>query len=119
MESGNPPVSTPPPATDSKGWRLVLQIAVLIFTVPAVIWGVFVVFTAAFPAPCGDFSGAAALGAAAAWLIDLPVGLLTLGVGVFVTRGSPSLRKACIGLSLLTLVLPNIATALLQHSPCH
>jgi hypothetical protein len=118
MENSSPPVSAPPPATESKGWRPVLQIAVLVFTVPAVIWGVFVVFTAAFPASCGDFSGAAALGAAAAWLIDLPIGLLTLGVGVFVTKGSQRLRKACIGISLLTLVLPNIATALLQHSRC-
>jgi len=120
--NGSGQVVVPPggkkPGGRGWGWGWVLQIAALVFAVPAVSWGIFVVYTTALPATCGDFSGVAGLGVMECWLIDLPVGFLVLGTGLLVKKGSTRLRKICIGTSLVTLALPIIATGMLQHSHC-
>jgi hypothetical protein len=118
MESGSGPVLVPPAGTHPSGWGKMLQIAALVFAVPAVAWGVFVLYTTVFPSPCGDFSGVADLGVAECWVVDLPVGFLALGAGLLVKRGSPRLRKVCITTSLVTLSLPIVATVALQHFHC-
>lgn len=102
----------------SGGWRKVLQIGALVLAVPAMIVGLFVVYTTAFPSTCGDFSGVAGLGVAASWLIDLPVGVLALGSAVLVKSGSARMRSASFTASFITLALPIIATVALQHSRC-
>jgi hypothetical protein len=97
---------------------MALQIAALVFATPAVAWSSFVLYTIAFPAPCGDFSGVAALGIVECWAVDLPIGLLVLGIGWFVKRGAPTLRKVCIAAAVVTLAMPIIATEALQHFHC-
>jgi hypothetical protein len=118
MESGSGPVLVPPAETHGGSWGKVVQIAALVFAVPAVAWGLFVLYTTLFPSPCGDFSGVADLGVAECWVVDLPVGFLALGAAWFVKRGSPRLRKVCMATSLVTLSLPVLATGALQHFHC-
>jgi hypothetical protein len=108
----------PPAETHRRGWGTVLQIAALVLAMPALAWGFFVLYTTVFPPTCGDFSGVADLGVAESWVVDLPVGLLVLAAGLFVKRGSPRLRTVCITTSLITLSLPIVATAALQHFHC-
>lgn len=81
------------------------------------IWGVFCVFGAAFPGPCGDNPGPG-LGVIESFVVDVPLGLLALTVGLIVKKGSPRLRWICIVTSLVTLALPVIANLLLQRRHC-
>ncbi len=81
------------------------------------IWGIFCIYGAAFPGPCGDNPGPG-LGVIEAWMLDVPLGLLALAVGLFVRKGSPLLRRICLVTSLLTLSLPPIATFFLQRWHC-
>lgn len=102
----------------SGGWRKVLQIAALVLVAPAVAVGLFAVYTTVFPVPCGDFSGATALGVLVSWVIDLPVGLLALGSAMLVKSGSVRMRSASFVAACITLALPIIATAAFQVSRC-
>lgn len=74
----------------------------------AVAFGLFASYGAAFPGPCGDNPGPS-LGVIEAWLLDVPLGLLVLGVGVFVRRGSPKLRRICFAMGPVILCLPPLA----------
>jgi hypothetical protein len=112
-------VTTPPGRQPPRGWAVVLQVAVLVIALPAVTWGAYLLFGMALPSRCGDFSGAATLGVAASWAVNLPVGLLALGVGLTVKSGSSLLRKICIGTSIITLSLPVIAIVFLHLFHCH
>jgi hypothetical protein len=102
----------------SGGWRKVLQIAALVLVAPAVAVGLFAVYTTLFPVPCGDFSGATALGVIVAWVIDLPVGLLALGSAMFVKGGSARMRSVSFAAACITLALPIIATVAFQNTRC-
>jgi hypothetical protein len=62
------------------------QMAATILAVPAVAWGVFMVWSIAFPPPCGESSGFLSLGVAESWLVCLPVGLFTLITGLLVKK---------------------------------
>jgi len=103
--------------TKPGGLAILFQIAVLVFGLAAVIVGVFGAYVAAFPGPCGDDPGPG-LGVIAAWVVDVPAGLLALVVGLLVKRGSPRLRKVCISISIVILSLPVTATFLLQRRHC-
>ena len=81
-------------------------------------WGVFSVWSSAFPPKCGDWSGFAALGVVECWLVDVPFGLLALAIGIFVKRGSPRLRKICIVTSIVLLSLPVLASILSHRWHC-
>ena len=82
------------------------QVVALLLAGGAVVWGCCMVYVALYPGPSGEFGGASVLFAA---VVDMPVGLVTLVVGLAVKRGRPALRWACIALSLVALSLPFIA----------
>ena len=121
MDSQSGSVMTPPTGQPSRGWgwAVVLQITVLVIALPAVAWGAYLLYGIALPSRCGDFSGAGTLGVAVSWAVNVPVGLLALGIGLRVKTGQPLLRKICLGTSIITLSLPVIATAFLQLFHCH
>jgi hypothetical protein len=120
LENANDPgtIMTPPPVKPS-GIGAFTQIAALVVAIPAIVCGVFVVWSSAFPPPCGDFSGVVALGVVECWVVDLPVGLLVLAIGLSVKTGRASLRKICIWTSFVILSLPIIATGIFQMWHCH
>ena len=110
--------SVPPHGTKLSNFAVLSQITVLVLAVPAVIWGVIMVWSTAFPPPCGDWSGFTPLGVLECWVVDLPIGLLNLAMGLFVKRGAPGLHRVCILASLVLLSLPIIAQALLLRWHC-
>ncbi len=65
-----------------------------------------------------DWSGFTPLGVLECWVVDLPIGVLILVIGLLVKKGSPRLRKICIGTSCVVLALPVIASILLQSWHC-
>jgi hypothetical protein len=93
------------------------QIVVLSLGLAAAAWGAFGVYGAAFPGPCGDNPGPG-LGVIESWVVDVPIGLLALGVGVFVRRGSARLRRMCVVSSVVILALPVAGSVLLQRWHC-
>lgn len=97
---------------------IAFQIAALVLGFVAAAWGIFSVYCAAFPGPCGDSVLVSGLVVMESWLLDLPAGLLILLVGLFVRKGSPRLRWICIVTALVTLVLPVLASFLLQQHHC-
>ncbi|MGO9847251.1 MAG: hypothetical protein ACLPKT_11800 [Methylocella sp.] len=119
MENGPEPILVPPAGNKPRGMGILFQIIALVFAFPAVVWGVVVVWSTAFPPICGDSSGVVAMGVAECWIVDLPIGLLALAIGLFVKSGSARLRKICIGTSLIILSLPIIASSIFQIWHCH
>ena len=116
--SGQQPTVTPPIGKKSTGIGVLFQIVALVFAVPAVAWGVFMVWATAFPPPCGDSSGFVGLGVIECWAVDLPIGLLALAIGLFVKKGSPRMRKICHVTAAVVLSLPIIASILLSRYHC-
>ncbi len=112
------PASAPPIANKTSGFGAFFQIIALLLAVPAVAWGVFIGWSTAFPPKCGDWSGFTPLGVLECWVVDLPIGVLILVIGLLVKKGSPRLRKICIGTSCVVLALPVIASILLQSWHC-
>ena len=94
------------------------QKAAIVFIVPAIACGVFIVWSTAFPGPCGDSRGLLSLGVAENWLICVPVGLFGLATGLLVKKGSSTLRRICIITSVVVLCLPIAATVLLHQLHC-
>jgi len=117
VSSPGPPV-IPPAASKPGGVAVLFQILSLVFAVPAIVWGVFMVWSVAFPPKCGDWSGLTGLGVVECWVVDLPIGLVILAVGLFAKKGSPRLRKICIVTASVTLALPIIASILLSRWHC-
>ena len=109
--------SISPDQTDRSDIAILFQILALTLSCLAIAWGTFCAYTAAFPGPCGDNPGPG-LGVIETWLLNIPIGILTLLVGCFLKRGSPALRKTCIPAALITLALPVIANFLLQRHHC-
>ena len=108
------------PSTSSQGTKplsILFQILALVFGCAAVFWGVFWVYEAAFPGPCGD-NGGPGLGVIESWVTNVPLGLAILAVGWFVKKGLPRLRRICIVASILTLFLPAVASILLLGRHC-
>jgi hypothetical protein len=111
------PGMVPPGGNKRTGIAALFQILALIFAVPAVIWGFFMVWSTAFPQPCGDWSGLTAMGGLACGVVDLPIGLLILVMGLL-KNGSPRLRTICIVTAIVTLSLPMIAQFFLLRWHC-
>jgi hypothetical protein len=57
---------------------------VLVLAVAAVIWGCGMVYVALYPGASGEFGGFSVLFAA---MVDIPVGLVSLVVGLVVKKG--------------------------------
>jgi hypothetical protein len=112
------PVSVPPGSAKPTGKAVLAQIFALVFAVPALTWGVFMVWSVAYPPKCGDWSGLTGLGVLECWVVDLPIGFLILAVGLFAKKGFPLLRKICVVIAIVTLSLPIIAQVLLSRWHC-
>ena len=74
-------------------------------------WGTFAALSLAFPGPSGEW---ASLGVLACWVVNVPIGLLTLVVALTVKQGSPRLRRLSMVIGLVALSLP-IITSLIWH----
>ena len=85
------------------------QIAALVVAGLAVVWGGFCAFT---PGPGGEWAG---VGVLAAWLVNVPTGILTLAIALIVRKGSPRLRRLCIVTSLVALTIPVMASLIWHH----
>lgn len=94
------------------------QMAAIVLAVLAIAWGVLMVWSTAFPPPCGDSSGLVSLGVAESWFVGLPVSLFGLTTGFLVKKGSPSLRRICLIISAVVLCLPITASILLHRLHC-
>ena len=112
------PGLTLPAGAKASTLSLLVQIVTLVLGFTAAAWGGFSVYGAAFPGPCGENVLASGLIVMESWLLDVPVGLLVLLVGLFVKRGSPRLRRICVITSLVTLCLPALSSYLLQLHHC-
>lgn len=79
----------------------------------AVLWGIAAAYSVARPGPSGEW---AVLAVYASYVVNVPVGLAALGVGLSVKPGSARLRGMCIAVSFFALLLP-----ILDHmiSWCH
>jgi hypothetical protein len=84
---------------------------VLVLAVAAVIWGCGMVYVALYPGASGEFGGFSVLFAA---MVDIPVGLVSLVVGLAVKKSPPVLRWTCIVLSVTALALPFLTKAAWQ-----
>ena len=69
--------------------------------------GIAAACSVAFPGPSGEW---AVLAVYASYVVNVPVGLTALGVGLLVKRGSARLRRICIVVSLVALWLPILAS---------
>jgi hypothetical protein len=85
-----------------------VQVVALVLTGAAVIWGCCMVYVALYPGASGEFGGFSVLFAA---VIDIPLGLASLLVGLGVKRGYTVLRWTSIALSVVALVLPFLTNA--------
>jgi hypothetical protein len=94
------------------------QMAATILAVPALAWGVFMVWSTTFPPPCGESRDLLSLGVAENWLVGLPVGLFALITGLLVKKGSPPLRRICIVTGVIVLCLPMTASTILHRLHC-
>jgi hypothetical protein len=106
-----------PRGPEPSGIAILFQIIALVLGSAAMLWGLFCAYLAAFPGPCGDNPGPG-LGVIEAFVLDVPVGLLALLIGLFVKKGSRGMRRNCIVISIVTLALPVIAYLLLQRRHC-
>jgi len=102
------PYFTSSPDTSRSKIAIAAQIVALVLAVGAVIWGGCMVYTALYPGASGEFGGASVLFAA---MFDIPVGLVSLVVGLTVKRGHRGLRWACIVVSIVALAMPFITRA--------
>ena len=84
-----------------------LQVITLILGAAAVLFGGAAVYTIAHPGPSGEWTGVAV---GLAYVVNLPIGLAVLAVGLFVKRGIAGLRGICIALSVVVLALPALAS---------
>jgi hypothetical protein len=69
------------------------------------------VHVALYPGNSGEFGGVSVLLAA---VVDLPVGLVSLVVGLAVKKGYPAMRWTCLVLSVAALALPFLTKAAWQ-----
>jgi hypothetical protein len=116
------PVSVAPsgtkPSDRAAFAQITAQAIALVLSFPAAIFGVFVVFSVASPQSCGG-DVPKGLPVILCWLANLPLGVLSLAVGLFVKRGIPFLRKWCFRAGLVTLALPIIAQLLWNRWHCY
>jgi hypothetical protein len=84
-----------------------IQLVALILASAAVLWGIAAAYSVAFPGPSGEWAGVAVY---ASYLVNVPIGLLTLIIGWAVRQGSARLRRACIVVSLVVLSFPILAS---------
>ncbi len=94
-----------------------MQVLALALGFAATAWGVFCIYGAAFPGPCGDSMGPGLL-VVEAWVLDAPVGILLLLIAFLVRKGSPLLRRWCLVGAAVLFLLPFVASFLLTRRHC-
>jgi hypothetical protein len=87
------------------------QVVAVVLAGAAVIWGCYMVYVALYPGGLGEFGAISVLSAA---MVDIPVGLVSLVVGLAVKKGLPVLRWTCIVLSVAALAIPFLTKAAWQ-----
>jgi hypothetical protein len=103
--------STSSPNTPLSRIAIGAQVVALVLAGGAVIWGCCMVHIALHPGASGEFGGYSVLFAA---VVDMPVGLVSLVVGLAVKKGHPALRWTCLVLSVVALALPFLTKAAWQ-----
>lgn len=86
-----------------------LQLAAVFLGSAAVLWGIAAAYSVAFPGPSGEW---AVLAVYASYVVNVPLGLAALGIGVSVKRGSTRLRGICMAVSVVALLLPILASVI-------
>jgi len=99
---------TSTPSTSPSKIAIGAQVVAVVLAGGAVIWGRWMVDVALNPGGSGEFGGISVLMATA---VDMPVGLLSLVVGLAVKKVPPVLRWACIVLSITALAMPFLTDA--------
>lgn len=89
-----------------------LQVVVLLLGAAAVLFGIGAVYTIAHPGPSGEWTG---LAVGLAYVVNVPVGLADLAVGLLVKRGIAGLRGICIAVSVVVLALPVLASVMWHY----
>ena len=87
-----------------------VQVAALFLAGAAILFGIAAAWSVLHPGPSGEWIGVVVF---AAYAVNVPVGLATLGIGLFVKRGAARLRSACVSVSLMVLALPVLAHLML------
>src|SRR5579864_5023371 len=82
--------STSSPTTTRSRIAIGSQVVALVLAGGAVIWGCLMVHVALNPGASGEFGGYSVLFAA---VVDMPLGLVSLVVGLAVKKGHPGLRR--------------------------
>jgi hypothetical protein len=96
---------------------LLIQTITLMLGAIGIAWGIFAVYGAAFPGPCGDNMGPG-LGVIECWALDMPVGLILFCTALFIKRGHPLLRKICLYTAPVTIALPFLGSFFLSRWHC-
>ena len=118
LSSGGP-TSVAPSGTKPSDRTMFAQITALVLSVPAILFGLWMIWYVANPGPCGDFGrGDSTLFVLFGWVVDLPVGIFGLAIGLFGKKGAPRLRQRCIFAALVTLSLVIIAPLLMHLRHC-
>ena len=86
------------------------QLTSLLLGGAAALFGSAAVYSVLYPGPSGEWIGVVVL---AAYVVNLPIGLLSLGVGLFLKRGAARLRRPCVVVALIVLSLPVLANLIL------
>jgi len=102
---------TSTPNTSPSKIAIGAQAVALILAGAAVIWGCWMVYVALNPGGAGEFGSLSVLSAA---MVDIPIGSVSLVVGLAVRKGLPVLRWTCIVLSVAALALPFLTKAAWQ-----
>ena len=82
-------------------------------SIVAIMWGVALAFAVAFPGPSGEW---AAIGVFFAYIVNFPVGAITLALALVMRRGSPRLRRFCIITATTALLLPLLVHAIDRYN---
>ena len=102
---------TSTPNTSPSKIAIGAQVVALVLAGAAVIWGCWMVYVALYPGGAGEFGGVSVF---LAMVVDIPVGLVSLVVGLAVKRGRPLLRWTCVVLSVAALAMPFLTRAAWQ-----
>ncbi len=88
---------------------VIVQICSLILAVAGLAFGLFAIYDIVTPSPSGEWH---AITLFAVSVVDIPLGLLSLLIGIFVKSGSRRLRRLTIILSIILLVIPILVNVL-------
>ncbi len=86
---------------------VLLQILAIVLSVAAIAWGIFALYSIAFPGPSGEW---VVFSLFACYVVNIPAGITSLIIAIAVKQGNARLRIVCIIASMLALALPFIGS---------